>query len=192
MEIWKPIEGTQGFIEVSNMGRVRSFLSGSPRLLRLQTDQKGYLRVTTTIERQSHTYKVHREVAKAFIPNPGKLPQVNHKNGNKQDNSATNLEWCTNKENAHHAISTGLWDNVFAGARRENESRKKPVIGRYTADSTDIVKRFGSVSEAERFLGSRHISDVLKGKRSHVKGWTFKYAEEVMPDAVIDNRTAER
>jgi hypothetical protein len=176
MEVWKPIEGSKGFVEVSNEGRIRSLLRGSPRVLKAQTDKKGYLRITVTINRESITYKVHREVAKAFIPNPGKLPQVNHKNGNKKDNSVENLEWMTNRENVHHAIAMGLWDSVIAGAKRENESRKKPVIGRYDLDNTEIIKRFESVSEAERYLDSRHISDVLKGKRSHVKGWTFRYA----------------
>lgn len=177
MEIWKPIEGTKGFIEVSNEGRVRSLLRGAPRVLKVQPDKKGYLRLRVTIDREKTCFKVHREVAKAFIPNPDNLPQVNHKDGCKSNNAVENLEWCTNKENARHAMSTGLWDNVIAGSRRENESRKKPVIGRYTAGETDIIKRFGSVSEAERFVDSRHISDVLKGKRSHVKGWTFRYAE---------------
>lgn len=190
MEVWKPIEGSKGFVEVSNEGRIRSLLRGSPRVLKAQTDKKGYLRITVTINRKTITYKVHREVAKAFIPNPGKLPQVNHKNGNKKDNSVANLEWMTSRENAHHAIAAGLWDSVIAGAKRENERRKKPIIGRYDVGDTEIVKHFESVSEAERYLDSRHISDVLKGKRAHVKGWSFRYAKEVMPSAVIDNRTA--
>ncbi len=174
MEIWKPIVGTKGFIEVSSEGRVRSLLRGSPRVLKTQTDKKGYHRLRVTIEREKMCYKVHREVAKAFIPNHDNLPQVNHKDGNKSNNAVDNLEWISNKDNAHHAIENGLWENVFEGSRRENESRKRPVIGYFTPD---ISRRFESVSEAERFVGSRHISDVLKGKRSHVKGWSFRYEE---------------
>ena len=175
MEIWKPIVGTKGFIEVSSKGRVRSLLRDTPRILKTQSDRKGYHRVRVTIEREKATYKVHREVAKAFIQNPNNLPQVNHKDGNKANNSVHNLEWVTNKENAHHAIDSGLWKPVLEGARKENESRKRPVIGTYLSETDTCVKRFESVSEAERFLDSRHISDVLKGKRSHVKGWTFRY-----------------
>ena len=174
MEIWKPIVGTKGFIEVSSEGRVRSLLRGSPRVLKTQTDKKGYHRLRVTIEREKMCYKVHREVAKAFIPNHDNLPQVNHKDGNKSNNAVDNLEWISNRDNAHHAIESGLWENVFEGSRRENESRKRPVIGYFTPD---ISRRFESVSEAERFVGSRHISDVLKGKRSHVKGWSFRYEE---------------
>lgn len=175
MEIWRAIKGTKGFIEVSNRGRVRSLLTGTPRILKTQTDSNGYHRIRVTIEREKMTYKVHREVAKAFIDNPNKLPQVNHIDGNKQNNDVSNLEWVTNKENAHHAIVNGLWDNVFESTKKENERRKKPVMGYYSDDSQSFSKWFESVSEAERYVGSRHITAVLKGKRSHTKGWTFRY-----------------
>lgn len=189
MEIWKPISGTKGFIEVSNKGRVRSLLRGTPTVLKTQTDNKGYHRIRVTIEQEKMTYKVHREVARAFIENLGNLPQVNHKDGNKDNNSVDNLEWITNKDNAHHAIKSGLWDSVIEGSRRENERRKRPVMGYFTSENCCSCRRFESVAEAERFIGSRHVSDVLKGKRSSAKGWTFRY-EEVMPYADIDNRSA--
>jgi hypothetical protein len=175
MEIWKPIAGTNGFIEVSNKGRVRSLLRGEPRILKPQVDNKGYHRIRVTVEREKMSYKVHREIAKAFIPNPNNLPQVNHKDGNKSNNSVDNLEWITNRDNAHHAIANGLWDSVIEGSRRENERRKRPVIGYFTSENSSTSRRFESVAEAERFVGSRHVTDVLKGKRSHVKGWTFRY-----------------
>ena len=189
MEIWRPITGTKGFIEVSNEGRVRSLLRGTPRVLKTQVDNKGYHRIRVTIEQEKMSYKVHREVAKAFIPNPANLPQVNHKDGNKDNNSVDNLEWITNRDNAHHAIEHGLWDSVFEGSRKENERRKRPVIGYCCTEYGCWSRHFESVSEAERYVGSRHVSDVLKGKRDSVKGWTFRY-EVVMPDADIDNRSA--
>lgn len=175
MEIWKAIEGTKGYIEVSNEGRVRSLLSGEPRILKTQVDKKGYIRFSTTIERENMTFKVHREVAKAFIDNPNNLPQVNHIDGDKSNNSVSNLEWVTNKENAHHAIANGLWDSVLKGAKAENERRKKAIIGYYHNDTTTYTQRFESIAAAERYIGSRHITDVLKGKRSHTKGWSFRY-----------------
>jgi hypothetical protein len=181
MEEWRAIVGTKGFIEVSNEGRVRSLLGGTPRILKTQVDNKGYHRVRVTIERVKMSYKVHREVAKAFIDNPGNLPQVNHIDGNKDNNCVTNLEWVTNKENAHHAIKNGLWETVFEGSKRENESRKKPIIAYRINAEYPNTRYYNSIGEAERDIGSRHICDVLKGKRSHVKGWSFQYAEEVMP-----------
>ena len=108
MEIWKPIAGTKGFIEVSNKGRVRSLLRGEPRVLKPQVDNKGYHRIRVTVEREKMSYKVHREIAKAFIPNPNNLPQVNHKDGNKDNNRADNLEWCTRSHNVKHSFDTGL------------------------------------------------------------------------------------
>lgn len=95
MENWKPIPQTQGKIEISDKGNVRSLLRGEPFLLKCQEDECGYYRVRATIERRKMTFKIHREVAKAFIPNPLKLPQVNHKDGNKKNNAIDNLEWVT-------------------------------------------------------------------------------------------------
>ena len=171
MEHWKAVPNTNEKIFVSDMGRCKSLLRGSERILKMQADNKGYLRIRVTIDRKKMTFKVHREVAKAFIDNPENLPQVNHIDGNKNNNSVSNLEWVTNQENAIHAVKNGLWDTVFEAANKSNELRKKPVVGK----CGDVTKRFSSVSEAQRFLDSRHITDVLKGKRDHVKGWTFTY-----------------
>lgn len=173
--MWKAIEGTNGMIEVSDDGRMRSLLRGKPYVLKTQPDKKGYHRLRITINREKMSFKLHREVAKAFIPNPDNLPQVNHIDGNKDNNAVSNLEWCTNQQNAHHAIDNGLWDSVFKGAKRANEAQRKAIIGFYAGENTCYSRRFDSVGEAERYLNSRHISDVLKGKRSHVKGWTFRY-----------------
>ena len=192
MEIWKPIEITKGFIEVSSEGRVRSLLRGTPRILKAQTDNKGYLRETVTIEGNAITLKVHREVAKAFIPNPNNLPQVNHKDGNKQNNAVDNLEWCTNQENARHAVANGLWNSVFEGARRENERRKKPIIAYRVGGAFPCTRYYESIGEAERDIGSKHISAVLKGKRTHAKGWTFQYAKGGDACANVSNAKAEQ
>lgn len=182
MEIWREIPGTKGRIEVSNEGNVRSLLRGHPQPLKTQTDNKGYQRLRVTIEGQKRSYKIHREVAKAFIPNPNNLPQVNHKDGNKNNNCVTNLEWITNRDNAHHAIQNGLWDSVLDGSRRENESRKKPIIAYRIDGDFPCTRYYESISEAERDIGSRHITAVLKGRRTHAKGWAFQYAtREVMP-----------
>lgn len=176
MEIWKGIDETKGFIEVSNKGRARSWLRGKPTILKTQADTNGYHRIRVTINRLKMTFKVHREVAKAFIENPDNLPQVNHIDGDKDNNSVSNLEWVTNRENARHAIANGLWDSVIEGARKENESRKKPIIA-YRIDGEPCTRYYDSIRAAEKDIGSRHICAVLKGERSHVKGWSFSYAK---------------
>lgn len=175
-EIWRKIEDTHGMMEVSSLGRIRSLLRTDKTILKFQHDAKGYQRVRVTVQREKMTFKVHREVAKAFIPNPDNKPQVNHIDGNKDNNAVDNLEWVTNQENARHAFSSGLFDSVIAGANRSNEQRKRPVVAYdpYTGKGVP----FESVSDAERWFGSRHITAVLKGRRKHVNGWTFEYADD--------------
>jgi hypothetical protein len=170
MEIWKTIEGTYGLLEISSNGRFRSNMRDG-RILKQQIDNKGYMRVRVTIRRERRQYKTHRAVASAFLPNPHGLPQVNHIDGNKANNCVSNLEWASNEDNAHHAIRTGLWGNVFSASMQTNETRKTPI--RSVDAMTGQVRRFESVSEAEHFFNSRHISDALNGKRAKAAGQRF-------------------
>lgn len=80
-------------------------------ILRPEVLKKGYLRVKLCFGINKR-FLVHRLVAMTYIPNPNNLPQINHKDGNKQNNSVTNLEWCNNDYNRDHAIKNGLWDNI--------------------------------------------------------------------------------
>jgi hypothetical protein len=175
VEEWKAIEGTNGMIEVSNMGRVRSMLRDG-RILKAQKDSKGYHRIRVTINGEKQSYKVHRAVAAAFLPARAGKTQVNHKDGNKSNNAASNLEWVSNAENARHAINSGLWENVFKASQRTNARRMTPVIAKNMANGETL--RFESVSAAERYFHSRHISDVLNGKRESAAGHAF-YREVV-------------
>lgn len=112
METWKEIEGYENHYFVSNLGNVKTnnhYGSGRTAILKPAKDFKGYLRVALQKDLKLKTFKVHRLVASAFIKNEFNKPQVNHKDGNKNNNSVENLEWCTNKENAHHAIANGLF-----------------------------------------------------------------------------------
>ena len=112
MEIWKPIPGYEGFYEVSTMGRVRSLdrmlphprnktmrLPKKGKVLKPEFDKYGYMVTTLCKEGKTMTFKVHRLVALAFIPNPDKLPQIDHINTRKYDNRPENLRWCTTQQN---------------------------------------------------------------------------------------------
>lgn len=101
MEIFKDIEGYEGLYRISSWGRV--FSIENSKFLNPTLTEKGYSRVDLfDADNKRKHHKVHRLVAMAFIPNPECKPQVNHLDGNKQNNSVTNLEWCTDEENKIH------------------------------------------------------------------------------------------
>lgn len=121
-EIWKPIEENPVYL-VSNYGRVRTIdhpvwckvnNSYSIRKGRFCTptnnNSKRYWRVGVQINNRQKHLAIHRLVAKAFIPNPDNLPQINHIDGDKNNNKASNLEWCDNGYNQAHAWKGSLKD----------------------------------------------------------------------------------
>lgn len=104
MEQWKDIEGFEGKYQISTWGRVKSTVTGVEHIMLPYKNKKGYLKIGLG---DGHgkclKYRINRLVAQAFIPNPYNLPQVNHKDGNKENNSFTNLEWVSDAENKEHA-----------------------------------------------------------------------------------------
>lgn len=117
-EIWKPVDGYPGY-EVSNLGRVRSVERYVTYVSRWGTKavRKWPSRILSTkctgwyaqiSFGRGTKYKLHRIVAAAFLPNPDNLPEVNHINGVKSDNRASNLEWCDRRRNLEHARISGL------------------------------------------------------------------------------------
>jgi hypothetical protein len=107
-EQWKPIEGTDGKYEVSNLGRVRT--NGKrPGLLTLTKQPSGYRYAMIQLSNgKQKNCRVHRLVAEHFLPNHDNMDEVNHKDGNKDNNRADNLEWCTRSHNVKHSFDTGL------------------------------------------------------------------------------------
>ena len=152
----KPIEGLPG-IFVSDEGFIISELRDH-RVLKSLKDSKGYERVRLTVDRKKYSLKVHREVAKAFIPNPENKPQVNHIDGNKSNNAVSNLEWVTNIENARHAVDNGLWENVFAASHRGNEKKKRPVLCVDIATGEEQV--FESINADEKAIGIKSVRKI--------------------------------
>lgn len=103
-EIWLPVVGYEDYYEVSNLGRVKSMIFQNHRILKEHISLNGYCRVGLRKDGKQKTLTVHRIVAKAFIHNTNRLPEVNHKDHDKRNNHVSNLEWCTAKENTEHDI----------------------------------------------------------------------------------------
>jgi len=177
IEEWKPVEDSGGIYEVSSHGRVRRS-PNSPacnasypgRILRPDNHNSGYQRVTLRYGGKMDRVFVHRLVARAFLTEARSHAQVNHKDGDKHNNHAENLEWCTPQENVRHAWDTGL---CSAGAG-EGASRAK------------LTNRDALVIRAARQRGVqlKQIADVFGVTESCVSAVdrmaTF---QEVQPDA---------
>ena len=108
-EVWKGVVGYEDLFSVSNKGRLFSLRTN--KILKQNIVGEGYNACVTKLNGRKGSnlvLKIHREVAKAFIPNPDELPFVNHIDGDKLNNSVDNLEWITPQGNVVHAIETGL------------------------------------------------------------------------------------
>ena len=105
-EIWKDIKGFENLYQVSNYGKIKN--SRNNKLLKTQKNIKNYVVITLKNKEKKYTLKVHRLVAQAFIENLLNKPQVNHIDGNKENNYVDNLEWVNNSENQYHAYKIGL------------------------------------------------------------------------------------
>ena len=165
MEIWKDIEGFVGLYQVSNLGRTkRLYQNDKEKILKHGSDKDGYLRVNLYKEGKSKQSKVHRLVAKAFIPNPDNKSQVNHRDENKSNNKVENLEWVTSKENINYGTRT----------EKVAKSLSKPICGINIKTNEKI--EFPSTQEAER-NGFDHgnIVKCLKGRNKSHKGYRWFY-----------------
>ena len=124
-EIWKPVSGYEGLYEVSDTGKIRSLeritvvgLRGVGRELRQYLTPYGYLEVSLSKKGKVSHKRVHRLVADAFCQKLDGQDEVNHIDGDKKNNNASNLEWCTRRENTIHAYRNGLQTNTSRGPVR--------------------------------------------------------------------------
>ena len=101
-ECWKDIEGYEGFYQVSNLGNIRSKYSGKWKLMKATKNNHSRMVVGLYKNGKAKLFLVHRLVAQSFIPNPNRLPEINHKDENPLNNCVENLEWCTPKYNVNY------------------------------------------------------------------------------------------
>lgn len=183
-EIWKDIEGYDGRYQVSDLGRVRSQDWRVPssegrtrvikgRILKPQPDKYGYMRVNLYADTHMKAHQVHRLVASAFIPNPCHHEQVNHRNEQKTDNRADNLEWCDVKYN----ITYGNRSRKVSETRINGAMLGK-AVEQLTTDGQH-VSTYRSINEASRATGADNsvIIRCCKGKTETAGGYRWRYAE---------------
>ena len=151
---WINISGFEGLYQVSTNGMVKSLArvvirsNGRPihykeKILSPATN-KGYLYVYLWKDGEPHKKWVHRLVAEAFIDNPDNLPQINHKDEDRTNNSVENLEWCDAAYNSNYGTRNAKIKDNWAGG-------SKSVIQR-TVD-TGTINIFNSATEAGRVTG---------------------------------------
>jgi len=175
-EIWKSIGGFEGIYQISNCGNVRS-VKRSKNLK--HNNSHGYFTVDLYLNGIRKKIRVHRLVAEAFIPNPDNKPEVNHEDGVKTNNNASNLTWMTHSENGLHAYRTGLnytvTNTYWKGKIGTEHSKSKPVI--QTNEAGNVLNRFAGAREAERQTGVsyQHISSCCTGKQKTAGGYVWKF-----------------
>lgn len=166
-EKWKKIVQLQNRYEISNQGRIRN--ATTLKVLKTQISNSGYLRVAIRKEGKSKQYSIHRLVAQYFVPNPLNKPEVNHKDENRLNNKADNLEWVTQKENV----------NYGTGIARQRSKLFKPVIQLDTHGN--FLAIYSSLKDAAKATGcsSPHICRVAQGKRKTTGGYKWVYANKL-------------
>ena len=162
MIIWKPIPDFEDLYEVSNTGEIRSI---NPRyknksILRQNTSNKGYKYVCLCRKGTQKTMSVHRIVASVFVQNPYNLPCVNHKDENKENNNAENLEWCSY-----------YYNNVY-GQRLTKSALKKSIPVKCV--ETGII--YSSAYAAQRETGTKQsgIWQCCHGQRKTANGFHWE------------------
>ena len=195
MEEWKDIEGYEGLYQVSNEGRVKSlqreivYKDGRKKVLEEKIlhsflSDLGYYHVMLSKDGVSRRYKVHRLVAKAFIPNPNNFPIINHKDENPKNNVVDNLEWCTQGYNVRYGtmIERGR-------LKQQNRADLSKKVLQFNTDG-ELESEYQSASEVERINPQFKTSSItrccrggqiLNGKWQNItkyKGYIWRYKNE--------------
>ena len=184
-EIWKDITGFENMYQVSNLGRVKSLpklkrvtvfnkahikIMTKERIIGGSLDKSGYIQINLRKNRKIKKYRIHRLVAEAFLPPIAGCNIVNHKNGIKNDNRLSNLEWCTEKDNTHHCI--------YALKNKWWLCHEK-AVEQYSLEGI-LIERYSSITEAAKSVGILHssISSCCNGKTKTSGGYVWRFATQ--------------
>lgn len=182
MEIWKTIKDFDKY-EISNYGNVRSKIihrsKSKNKLPSIEYRQlkpcikRGYATVQISNDYYILVYLVHRLVAEAFIPNPDNLPQVNHKDENRLNNSVENLEWCTNEYNSNY----GTRNERIGKTAKRNMKYAKQIL-QYDLNG-NFIKEWFSLEQIVRECGFNkpNISSCCHNRSKTAYGFIWKFKE---------------
>lgn len=173
-EEWRSIEGYDGFYDVSNYGRVRSWRAGNgsgkrrglPKMMSQKIDRYGYPHIGIRKNHKKKFFTIHRLVAIAFIPKPKGKDHVNHKDNDTTNNFYLNLEWCTPKENTGHGVLYGNIEFIGEGSPNSKLTKKEVLeIRSLYRDGTYTQKELGKIYG----VSGGHIGQIVNRKSwSHV------------------------
>lgn len=143
---------------INEMGEI--FNTRTTKKLKPYLSDWGYFKVSVSDYPLKKTYLVHRLIALSFIPNPDNKPEINHIDGNKQNNSIENLEWVTTTENIRHALMFGLMPTGDKHPKVKVTDNEILIIKQMRKDNITykkISEKFG--------ISVTHACRVAKGKR---------------------------
>lgn len=189
-EIFVPYKGFEEYILVSNFGRIilqerdynnKTICYKKKRLAKLTTNNHGYKRFVLHINNNHHSFLVHRLVAKMFIENPLNLPCVNHKDENKGNNYANNLEWCDHKYNNNYGTrnkrisiaNKGICTPKMKTHLDAIKDKMKIPIAQFDLNG-NFVQAFESISEGQRSLNNNSIFSMFCRGKNISKGYRFE------------------
>ena len=161
----RDVVGYEGLYKVTSCGKIWSCRRNKFLVI---GDFNGNYQMVTLVDAdgKGHNDYVHRIVAKAYVPNPDNLPQVNHKDEDKANNIVDNLEWCTIEYNNNYGTKN---QRV---AEKNKISKCKPVA---QIENGTIIAIFPSTISAEHIADPGHISSCALGKRKSAGGFLWKY-----------------
>ncbi len=174
---WRPVVGLEKLYIISEHGEVlrssaqRGTVVG--KRIKGAINIKGYRKVRLTDGVKAKGYFIHRLVCAAWYPNPNNLPQVNHKDGRKENNHYSNLEWCDNSHNVKHKVENGLSARSYLGKFGKDHNRSIKIKGINLSTNDERIFHGGHEASRELKLLQGSISNVLSGRVKSTGGWKF-------------------
>ena len=168
---WTDIKGYENLYQISKEGEEKSLYFNKEKILKQHIMKNGYHQVSLYKDGIKTKFLVHRLVALNFLPNPNSLPQVNHIDGNKSNNSIENLEWISQIDNMKHAFENNLVTTITEKKKvacSENgkkafqvflQKHRKPVL--QFDKNENFIQKWTYASEASQVLNI-DTSSILK------------------------------